>query len=83
MIIEVKMSVVWNREYNPETKEIKCIGDYRTHYGNPSLPRSDTMLKATGNSINIRVSGNMASKIPIIAIGNTPITKHTTRRLTI
>jgi hypothetical protein len=33
------------------------------------------MLKAIGKSINIRVSGFEASKIPIIIIGNTPITK--------
>lgn len=75
MLIEVKMSVVWNWEYDPETGELKCIGDYRTHQGNPGLLRSDTMLKAIGKSINIRVSRNMASKIPIIVIGNTPITK--------
>ena len=75
LLIEVKMSVVWNWEYDPETGELKCIGDYRTHQGNPGLLRSDTMLKAIGKSINIRVSGSMASKIPIIVIGNTPITK--------
>ena len=33
------------------------------------------MLKAIGKSINIRVSGFDGSKIPIIIIGNTPITK--------
>jgi len=55
MIIEVKMSVVWNWELMPEN--------------------SDTMLKAIGKSINIRVASFSASKIPIIVIGNTPITK--------
>lgn len=33
------------------------------------------MLKAIGKSINIRVSSFSASKVPIIIIGNTPITK--------
>lgn len=79
IIIEVKMSVVWNWEFIPKGKsdfDLKCIGDYTTHQGNPSLLRSDTMLKAIGKSINIRVSSRAASKIPIIVIGNTPITEH-------
>jgi len=37
--------------------------------------RSDTILKAIGKSINICVSTFSASKIPIIIIGNTPITR--------
>jgi hypothetical protein len=76
MIIEVKMSVVWNWEFTPATKSLVCIGDYKTHQGNPGLLRSDTMLKAIGKSINIRVSSFAASKIPIIILGNTPITKN-------
>jgi len=76
LIIEVKMSVVWNWKFDPETKNLICIGDYKTHQGNPGLLRSDTMLKAIGKSINIRVSNFAASKIPIIIIGNTPITKN-------
>jgi len=75
LIVEVKMSIVWNWEFYPETGEIKCIGDYTTHKGNPGLLRSDTILKAIGKSINIRVSGFQSSKIPIVVIGNTPITK--------
>lgn len=78
-IIEVKMSVVWNWEFIPHPNssqfELECRGDYNTHQGNPSLLRSDTMLKAIGKSINIRVSSLAASKIPIIVIGNTPITE--------
>lgn len=74
LLVEVKMSIVWNWEYDPGTGEIKCIGDYTTHQGNPGLLRSDTMLKAIGKSIDIRVSGPKASRIPIIVIGNTPIT---------
>jgi len=75
MIAEVKMSVVWNWEFVPTTKSLTCIGDYKTHQGNPGLLRSDTMLKAIGKSINVRVSSFSASKIPIIIVGNTPITK--------
>ena len=71
-LFEVKMSVVWNWEFIND--EIRCLGDYRTHKGNPGLLRSDSMLKAIGKSINIRVSGHKASKIPIIILGNTPIT---------
>ena len=71
-LFEVKMSIVWNWEFI--NGEIRCLGDYRTHKGNPGLLRSDSMLKAIGKSINIRVSGHQASKIPIIVLGNTPIT---------
>ena len=71
-LFEVKMSIVWNWELI--NGEIRCLGDYRTHKGNPGLLRSDSMLKAIGKSINIRVSGHQASKIPIIVLGNTPIT---------
>ena len=39
----------------------------------PGLLRSDSMLKAIGKAINIRVSSHRASTIPIIVIGNTPI----------
>jgi len=63
-IFEVKMSIVWN-----------WVGDFKTHKGNPGLLRSDSMLKAIGKSINIRVSSHSASKIPIIILGNTPITQ--------
>lgn len=72
-IIEVKMSIVWNWELQGE-KTLSCIGDYKTHKGNPGLLRSDSMLKAIGKSINIRVSSFKAATIPIIVMGNTPIT---------
>ncbi len=74
MIFEVKMSVVWNWEYFKNSGNLKCIGNYKTHQGNPGLLRSDTMLKAIGKSINIRVAGYKSTKIPIIILGNTPIT---------
>ncbi len=72
-IIEVKMSIVWNWELQGG-KTLACIGDYKTHQGNPGLLRSDSMLKAIGKSINIRVSSFKAATIPIIVMGNTPIT---------
>jgi len=75
MIVEVKMSVVWNWEFITKDKNLICVGDCNSHQGNPGLLRSDTMLKAIGKSINIRVSSSFASKIPIIIIGNTPIAK--------
>ena len=72
-LFEVKMSVVWNWEY--KEGKINCLGDYMTHQGNPGLLRSDSMLKAIGKSINIRVSSYEANRIPIVILGNTPITK--------
>lgn len=73
-LFEVKMSIVWNWELIND--ELVCLGDYKSHKGNPGLLRSDSMLKAIGKSINIRVSGNQASKIPIIILGNTPVTEN-------
>jgi len=75
LIFEVKMSVVWNWEYFKSNNELTCIGDYTTHRGTPGLIRSDTMLKAMGKSIAVRVSNPSANKIPIIILGNTPIQK--------
>ena len=72
-LFEVKMSVVWNWEL--KGNKIICLGDYTSHKGTPGLLRSDSMLKAIGKSINIRVSGHSAAKIPIIILGNTPISE--------
>ena len=72
-LFEVKMSVVWNWELR--NNQLACLGDFKTHQGNPGLLRSDSMLKAIGKSINIRVSGYSAAHIPIIVLGNTPITE--------
>lgn len=78
MLFEIKMSLVWNwfLEDMNEIRTLKCLGDYTTHQGNPSILRSDSMLKAIGKSINIRVSNSYSSKIPIVIIGNSPITNH-------
>lgn len=72
-LFEVKMSIVWNWELS--NNRLICLGDFRTHQGNPGLLRSDSMLKAIGKSINIRVSGYSTAHIPIIVLGNTPITE--------
>jgi len=74
-ICEVKMSIVWNWELikNNSKYSLNCLGDYKTHQGNPGLLRSDTMLKAIGKSISIRISTLESAKIPIIVLGNTPI----------
>jgi len=74
MVFEVKMSIVWNWLF--EDGKYICIGDYRTHQGNPGMLRSDSMLKAIGKCLNIRISHPIASKIPIIVLGNTPITEN-------
>lgn len=76
IIFEVKMSIVSNYSYDSTDKAITWVGDYKTHTGNPSILRSDSMLKAIGKSINIRVSGINSNIIPIIVLGNSPITAH-------
>ena len=72
LIFEVKMSVVSNYKYT-EPDNIEYVSDYKHHRGNPSLLRSDSMLKAIGKSLSIRVSSDLASTIPIIILGNSPI----------
>jgi hypothetical protein len=76
--LKQKCQIVWNWELIAKQDgnfELLCLGNYNTHRGNPSLLRSDSMLKAIGKSINIRVSSIKASKIPIIIFGNTPISQ--------
>ena len=73
LIFEIKMSITSNYKF-VSPNDISYIGDYKTHKGNPALLRSDSMLKAIGKSINIRVSGIESTKIPIVIIGNSPIT---------
>ena len=73
LIFEVKMSLVWNWQYDESTGQIRQIGDYRTHQGRPSFTRSDSVLKAIGKCIDIRVSNFKSSKIPLIILGNAPL----------
>ena len=79
LLFEIKMSIVNN--YKFENNKINFVGDYKTHKGNPSILRSDSMLKAIGKSINIRVSGAESTKIPIIILGNSPITKNYSKKV--
>ena len=76
IIFEIKMSILSNYEFDKDKKSIKWIGDYTSHKGNPSLLRSDSMLKAIGKLISIRVAHSFARNIPLIVLGNSPITKH-------
>ncbi|MSN96694.1 hypothetical protein F1B92_05890 [Campylobacter sp. FMV-PI01] len=69
IIFEIKMSIVNN--YKLLGKNIEFIGDYKTHKALPSLIRSDSVLKAIGKSVNIRVSSPKANQIPIVILGNT------------
>ena len=75
LIFEIKMGIVNNYFYN-ENADFEFCGDYTTHKGNPSLLRSDSMLKAIGKSINLRVDSSKAKRIPIIILGNSPITSN-------
>ena len=76
IIFEIKMSLLSNYEFDKNKKTVKWIGDYTTHKGNPSLLRSDSMLKAIGKLINIRVANPCTRNIPLLVLGNSPITKH-------
>lgn len=73
LLFEIKMSVVSNYKFT-HPNNVECVGDYKQHKGNPALLRSDSMLKAIGKSINIRVSGIASTKIPVVVLGNSPIT---------
>lgn len=73
LICEVKMSLVWNWELNVSDGGVCEIGDYRFHQGKPSFTRSDSILKAIGKCIDIRVSNVESSKIPLIIVGNAPL----------
>ena len=76
IIFEIKMSLLSNYEFDTNKKTVKWVGDYTTHKGNPSLLRSDSMLKAIGKLISIRVANPCTRNIPLIVLGNSPITKH-------
>lgn len=73
IIFEVEMSIVWNWQYFKDSHKIVEIGDFMTHQGRPSFTCSDSILKAIGKCIGIRVSSYESSKIPIIVIGNAPL----------
>ena len=73
LIFDVNMSVVWNWQFDPELGDVFEIGDYRTHQGKPSFASSESIINAIGKCIDIRLSNPKASKIPLIVLGNTPM----------
>lgn len=73
LLFEIKMGIVNNYSYDGEAFEF--CGDFNSHTGCPSLLRSDSMLKAIGKAVNIRVDSRMGKKIPIIIAGNSPISE--------
>ncbi|MCQ2166512.1 MAG: hypothetical protein MJY49_03650 [Bacteroidales bacterium] len=79
LIFEIKMGIINNYQYIEN--DFKFLGDYTTHKGVPSLLRSDSMLKAIGKSINLRVDSNAGKSIPIIILGNSPITDNYTQKV--
>lgn len=81
IIFEIKMSIMSNYEFDKDKKIVRWIGDWTTHKGNPSLLRSDSMLKAIGKLINIRVANPNARNIPLIVLGNSHITKHYEKKI--
>lgn len=74
LIFEVKMSIVNNYEFL--NNELNFIGDYKKHKALPSLTRSDSLLKAIGKAINIRLSCEKARVVPIVVLGNTHISEN-------
>ena len=46
IIFEIKMSLLSNYEFDKNKQTVKWIGDYTTHKGNPSLLRSDSIVKS-------------------------------------
>jgi len=80
LIFEIKMSIVSNYTFShPST--VTFLGDYKSHKGTPSLLRSDSMLKAIGKAVNIRVSGEAGACVPILVIGNSPITENYVKKV--
>lgn len=75
LIFEIKMGIVNNYRYNKTNLSFEFFGRYNEHKGVPSLLRSDSMLKAIGKAVNIRMSCNLGREIPIIILGNSPIGK--------
>lgn len=80
IIFEIKMSIISNYMLDMDNN-IHYVGDYKTHKAIPSLLRSDSMLKAIGKAVNIRVSSNKSRNIPIIVIGNSPITNEYVKKV--
>ena len=81
VMFEVKMSLVWNWQYDVDSDDIKEVGDFRTHQGKPSFTCSGSVLKTISKCIDIRVSNLESSKIPMIVLGNAPLSNALSKRV--
>jgi len=77
-IVEVKMSIVWNWEWDPLSRSVNCIGDFRTHKGRPSVLRSDNVLKALGKAVEVRGNGYEGL---FIVLCNSPISNESLNQI--
>ena len=73
VIFILKLSIVWNWKYNPSLGSVEEIGDYRTHLSKPSFTSSANIFNAIDTALNIRFTNKKFANIPIIVIGNTPM----------
>ena len=73
VIFILKLSIVWNWKYNLSLGSVEEIGDYRTHLAKPSFTSSANIFNSIDNALKIRFTNKKASNIPIIVIGNTPM----------
>ena len=67
-LFEVKMSFIWNWH---EENLTAPTADYDSHFGRPSISRTDSILKAIGKALITR-SYTGSEGIPFVVIGNTP-----------
>ena len=67
-LFEVKMSFIWNWH---EENLTSPTADYDSHFGRPSIFRTDSILKAIGKA-GITRSYVGSEGIPFIVVGNTP-----------
>ena len=67
-LFEVKMSFIWNWH---EKNRTFPTADYDSHFGRPSIFRTDSILKAIGKATITR-SHTGSEGIPFIVVGNTP-----------
>ena len=72
-IFDVNMSIVWNWQYDLNSDKITEIGDYMFHKGKPSFTNSNLVLKSIEKCIGIRLSNFKSSNIPLIVLGNAPL----------
>jgi hypothetical protein len=67
-LFEIKMGIIWNWSVSDRSQP---IADYDTHFGRPSISRTDSILKAIGKAAIVR-SCPGSERIPFIVVANTP-----------